>query len=35
MSITNPETVADVPGYLVLSTGWLVAMYLVIHSGWL
>jgi hypothetical protein len=35
MSITNPETLADVLGYLVLYAGWLLAMYAVIQSGWL
>jgi hypothetical protein len=35
LSITNPETVSDVPGYLVLSAVWLLGMYAVVQSGWL
>jgi hypothetical protein len=35
MSITNPETLADALGYLVLYGVWLLAIYAVVQSGWL
>jgi hypothetical protein len=35
MSITNPETVPDVLGYLALYAVWLLGMYAVGQSGWL
>jgi hypothetical protein len=35
MSITNPETLPDVLGYLVLYAVWLLGMYAIVQSGWL
>jgi hypothetical protein len=35
MSFMNCETLPDVIGYLAIYAAWLVAIYVVVHAGWL
>jgi hypothetical protein len=35
MSITSPETLADVIGFLAIYAAWLLGLYTVVVAGWL